>query len=493
MRSLLKSLYGRLGFRTVRRLISCFRILVGWTCVPRAKQVYSGSLSRVVNGVVVNGVATGETPRHRSGNPPPCVLTLNTTVGRGGAAAVMETVRRGAFAHGWNTPLMVGHADRTVLETAENARLLPVSPSNRFDRARLRCAETVLGWQDYFRMGPFRLPEEEPFQKADLLHLHNLHGGWFSPFALPLLSARKPTIWTLHDMHALTGHCAHSRDCERWREGCGRCPRLESAPPVFYDATDFVHADKKRLYEACRLTVAVPSRWLMQIAREGILGSQDIRLIYNGVDPRLFRPRDKRELRRELGVPEGATVLLFSAAGGKSNMWKGGMRYFSPLRKRLENEPGLFFISLGGGRECRSCRERSLPYVHSRETMAKYYALSDLFVYPSLADNCPLGVLESMACGTPVVSFRTGGIPELVEHGKTGYLAEYGSLDDLHNGVMRLLRRDNDRDGMGTAARRTVLERFTEEKMIAAYLRLYEELLSSRDRNNKSPERSVAQ
>ena len=342
-------------------------------------------------------------------------------------------------------------------------------------------------------MGPFRLPEEEPFQKADLLHLHNLHGGWFSPFALPLLSARKPTIWTLHDMHALTGHCAHSRDCERWREGCGRCPRLESAPPVFYDATDFVHADKKRLYEACRLTVAVPSRWLMQIAREGILGSQDIRLIYNGVDPRLFRPRDKRELRRELGVPEGATVLLFSAAGGKSNMWKGGMRYFSPLRKRLENEPGLFFISLGGGRECRSCRERSLPYVHSRETMAKYYALSDLFVYPSLADNCPLGVLESMACGTPVVSFRTGGIPELVEHGKTGYLAEYGSLDDLHNGVMRLLRRDNDRDGMGTAARRTVLERFTEEKMIAAYLRLYEELLSSRDRNNKSPERSVAQ
>lgn len=405
------------------------------------------------------------------------VLHINTLDVQGGAAKVAFRLQGLLKRCGYQSRSLVSQA----LSNDEYVETLDVIHSIK--QRLLRQAEQDLGWLDFFHLASLRIKDLDIFKQADVVHLHNLHGYYFSPFALPELTALKPTVWTLHDMQAITGHCAHSFDCDRWLTGCGNCPDLNIYPAISKDTSAFLWETKKKIYANSYLTIVCPSKWLKDKVDRSILGNKDVRLIYNGIDNSVFRALDKRVARAELNLPQDKKILLFNAHGGTDNYWKGGS-YVNEAFLYLRDRQDVLFLNAGVKQSSAKVHDESwadIPYTSDETILAKYYAAADLFIYPSLADNCPLVVLESMACGTPVVAFNTGGIPELVKHLNTGFLADYKNAGDFIKGI-ELFIDDSGRLSCAQQAATVAIEKdFTLQKMTEKYISLYQEAVRSRN------------
>jgi len=322
--------------------------------------------------------------------------------------------------------------------------------------------------------------------RPDILHLHNLHGGFFDFRALPGLSAAVPTFMTLHDMWALTGHCAYSLDCERWRTGCGECPYLDLYVRLRKDESAANRATKREALLRSRVRIATPSAWLARFVEDsGVLGdSSEVRVVPNGVDTSVFVPGDRLAARAELGLPADRTIVLFAARALRGSRFKG----FGTLTAALEligkdeRAGELLLVGLGEGSDETSIggvETRFLPFVDDPARVARYYQAADLYLHPAVAENLPLAIIESMACGTPVVASRVGGIPEIVVDGETGLLADANDPAGLAAAVMSAL---GDRERL-TAFSRASVERvsahFTLDAQVDAYLGWYREALEA--------------
>lgn len=339
------------------------------------------------------------------------------------------------------------------------------------DQRYLTAFQENEGWLDIFHYSSFNIKRLREFQKADVVHLHNLQKEYFSLLALPEITCLKPVIWTLHDMFSFTGHCSHSYECSRWETGCGNCPHLTIEPKVHKDHTDLLWNLKKIIYAYSDFTVVCPSNWLKAKLERSILKDKEIKLIYNGVDESVFKNHDKRKARKHLNLPQDKLVLLFVAYGGLETKIKGA-HLIQHVLERLPRE-NVLFLSIGNV-TANPGYLKALPYIDDEKQLAYYYSAADLFIYPSLADNCPLVVLESLSCGTPVITFNTGGIPELVGHEETGYIAEYNNITDLTKGLEYYMKNPRLLKKMGKNARESILKRFTLREMIKKYLQLYE-------------------
>lgn len=334
------------------------------------------------------------------------------------------------------------------------------------------------GLLDFFHSSSFEIKDYPEFIESDLVHFHNLHGNYFSPFAIPEIASLRPCIWTLHDMQAFTAHCAHSFDCDKWNNGCQGCHYLNTYPGIEKDTSQNLLAIKKKIYDLSDLTIVCPSKWLYDKARKSILSDKRIELIYNGVDEEIYRPADKKEARALLGLPQNKIILTFSSHGGKENSWKGGS-FLTEAYEILKSDKSLLFLNIGGNETIKETEGwMDISYIRDEQRMSLYYSASDLFIYPSLADNCPLVVLESMACGTPVVSFAAGGIPELIEHNVTGYVAEYKSRNDFITGIKIFIRNENLRKNASIESVEKVKKSFTAKQMLSNYVKIYKEITS---------------
>jgi glycosyltransferase involved in cell wall biosynthesis len=284
------------------------------------------------------------------------------------------------------------------------------------------------------------------FLEADVVHLHNIHGGYFNYRMLPDLAALKPLVWTLHDMWALTGHCSHSFDCDRWRTGCGRCPYPRIYPPVRLDATRLDHALKRRTYARTALTLISPSRWLRGLVRESALSHLPVQHVPNGVDTGIYRPGDRDACRRALGIRPGRVVIL-ATVPVPANPFKDRALLVAALRD-LPHEIKAHAVLVTMGHDEPEAADlgglslHRLGYRSEDSDKATAYGAADVFVHPTRADNQPLALLEAMACGCPMVASDVGGVSEIVRTGETGYLARAGDVDDFSRGLMRVLRDD---------------------------------------------------
>lgn len=370
---------------------------------------------------------------------------------RGGSAKSMNVLH--------DTLSARGHASRMLLgRSREKLPEVETFPAMSWVSRLTYHGLNLLGLNYVGIQGAGRIAEHPFFQAADVVHYHNLLGGFFNYLALPGLTQKKASVWTLHDMWGLTGHCIHSFDCIRWRVGCGQCPYPRTDPPIRRDATHWEWRFKRRVYQQSRMFVTAPSRWLAGLARESILGVQPVRHVPNAVDTETYRPRDRRAARAELGWPQEATILMFA-----SDTLANPFKHFALLPKALkglapQRRSSLLLAMLGEdnwqGDDMEGIKLLRLGYQDADQCKAMFYAAADMFVYPTRADNQPLVVLEAMACGCPVVSMAVGGVPELVRHGETGYLARPGDADDLRHGMETLLADPAGRERMGRAARR---------------------------------------
>ena len=342
------------------------------------------------------------------------------------------------------------------------------------------------GLEDFAFRSTRLLPSLAPTPPS-VLHLHNLHGGYFDIRVLPELTAQFPTILTMHDVWPLTGHCAYPLGCERWQTGCGDCPDLALPISIRRDSSAENHRIKRAALTAGRrLRVATPSRWLMGLVEQSGLADSlaETRVIPNGVDTDIYCPGDRSAARAELGLPLAATIVLFSARSAKSSPFKGfaTLEAALPLIARAGATSDLLLVALGEESPDASIDGvpiRFVPFAEDPATVARYYRAADLYLHPAHAENFPLAILEAMACGAPVVASDTGGIPEIVADGETGALFANGDAGALAAAATALLGDPSARARMGQAGRERILREFTLDRQVDSYLRWYEEILSS--------------
>jgi len=311
------------------------------------------------------------------------IVYINTSNTQGGAARIAYDLHMFQLSLSNQSQMLVSNKQGTEAEIYE----LKQDASKK--QQLLYEAQKWLQWQDFFHLGSLKLYKHKFIQEASIIHLHNLHSwnGFFSPFALPELCSRKQVIWTLHDMHALTGHCAYSFECIKWKTGCGKCPQLDIYPKLTKDTTSFIWKTKKAIFKKCDMHIVVPSKWLQDIVSQSILSHLPCTLIYNGIDTSIYKPYNKQTVRATFGLPQEKNIILFSADLGISNPFKGGV-YMQQLISKYELNTDILFVNIGGGSEiCKKNNVWSIPYIQNENEMAQWYSAADIYVYPSLADN----------------------------------------------------------------------------------------------------------
>ncbi len=270
-----------------------------------------------------------------------------------------------------------------------------------------------------------------------MIHLHNIHGFVLQVELLfsYLKGAGKPVVWTLHDCWSYTGHCAFYdyTDCKGWKDGCRNCREYRKTYPyaLFRQNTAENFRRKREAFTGVPdLTVVVPSRWLEGQVRQSFLKEYPIRVIPNGIDLNIFCP-DAGELRETLSL-EGKFVIL-----GVANVWerRKGLSYFLELAQKLSDDERIVLIGLDKKQQ-KGLPEKILGFgrTEGARELARYYSMADVFVNATLEDNFPTTNLEALACGTPVITFQTGGSPESVSE-DVGYVVPKGDLDALLNAV----------------------------------------------------------
>jgi len=370
-----------------------------------------------------------------------------------------------------------------------------------------RIWERFNGIEDFRFPGTWKLLSITP-EPPDVLHIHNMHGDYFDLRALPWLCQRVPVILTLHDMWPITGHCAHSFECERWKTGCGQCPDLSIYPAVKRDATAYNWRRKRDIYAQSRLYVATPSRWLMRKVEQSILAPavQEAQVIPNGIDLSVFRTaEDRRAVRAALGLPPDAKILLFAAHGIRRSLWRDFemMRAAVALVARRMDGQSVLFLALGDDappEHIGRATVQFVPYQKDPKVVARYYQAADVYVHAARADTFPNVVLESLACGTPVVATAVGGIPEQVKplegwNGETferckeptGALVPPGDAEAMADAVVALLTNGALQKRLGENAAEDARKRFDLEQQVNEYIEWYRAIIESRSRGALPP------
>ena len=266
-----------------------------------------------------------------------------------------------------------------------------------------------LGLNDVHCLSTYKLTDFPPFQDADVVNIHGWHTNYFNYLALPKLARAKPIVATMHDMWHLTGHCAYSYGCERWKTGCGRCPHPDTFPPIGRDATAIDWKLKRRVYGRSHMHVVAPSRALVEMAREGLLRDFPIHQIANPIDTDVYRPRDTNDCRRQLDLPLDRPIIGFVSMALDQPV-KGGDLLVEALAKLPDSRRrDALLVALGdrAGELKAACdmEVRTLGYVKDEDVKTAAYSAFDVLALPSRFENQSLVMIEAMACGTPLVAF----------------------------------------------------------------------------------------
>jgi len=329
-----------------------------------------------------------------------------------------------------------------------------------------------------------QLNRNKLIREADIIHLHWVNAGFLSLSSLKkLLDLGKPVVWTFHDMWAITGGCHHALSCERYKQACGECLYLKK--PRKNDLSHRLWRRKNRIFKNRNITVITPSKWLRDCVRESSLFSQmEVHAIHNPVDQTQFKPVDRELACRKLGLDSSKRYILFGAAS-VGNLYKGfsyfqeAIKLMSQDSEAVEGVEVLLFGKTGGDvSQIFPLPTHTFDYISSTETMVALYGAAHLYAISSLQDNFPGTIIESMLCGTPVVGFRTGGIPEMIDHLEDGYLAEYKSAADLAEGMKWVLFYDPYQE-FSDRTRKEAVRRFSRERSAEKHVELYRKLLNT--------------
>ena len=414
------------------------------------------------------------------------VLHLNTQDTQGGAARAAYRLHCGLRQQGVDSTMLVAEKssiDPTVVKWNGD----PFG----FWRRRLRWRQLQLNFLPYWPTrpagyGPFHsanhrggLKTNSLFATNDIINLHWINGFVDLSRLFQSIYDHKPVVWTMHDMFPLTGGCHYNHRCEKFRQKCQLCPQLGSRWK--HDASYREWNLKQSIYRKGQqkaFHIVVPSQWLASAIRDSTLTKEfPISVIPYGLDTGLYKPADRIEARATLNIPTEAHVVLFSADSLAPQ--RKGFSLLVKAFRQMTTDNSTLLVSLGSGGQALEGLPNYLHLGHFNDdhALALAYSAADVFVIPSLQDNLPNTVLESLACGTPVVGFDTGGIPDMVRPGVTGLLAPAGDVDALQHAIETLLENPSLRAELSHKARRVAEQEYSLAVQSGRYLELYQTLL----------------
>lgn len=410
------------------------------------------------------------------------ILHINHSDISGGAAKAAYRLHRGLLMAGLDSRYLVVHKkcdDYTI-----------IGPQSKFKKALMQIYPIL----DNLFLRFYRSRKRVTFSSAlfptnthkvisriepDIVHLHWIAGGSVS--IKEIAKTKKPIVWTLHDMWAFTGGCHYSEGCERYTKGCGKCPILGSEKQN--DLSYRVWKRKKRFWRNLNLTVVTPSYWLGKCAKESSLfHNVRVEVIPNGLETDIYKPIDKNITRDILSLPKDKKLILFGALSATSDKRKGFRELSLALRMLYDNGlRNIEVIILGSSRPQDApdfgFKSYYIGHLCDDISLSVLYSAVDVVVVPSMQDNLPNAVMESLACGIPVVAFDVGGIHDMVDHQKNGYLAKSYSVRDLANGIKWVVEDGQRWKILSGKAREKTLQAFKLKNITKSYLDIYREVL----------------
>ena len=400
----------------------------------------------------------------------PTIFQINVTANWGSTGRIAEDIGQLAISRGWECHIAYG---RYVNES--RSQLLRIGTktdiyihlfhTKLFDRHGLASKQATRQLITYIEN-----------IKPDIIHLHNIHGYYLNyPILFDYLSRTDiPIVWTLHDCWPFTGHCAYYdfAGCLRWQTGCYACPQKSEYPAsLLLDRSVQNDADKKYYFTSVRNMTLVPvSKWLAEEVRKSFLGKFPINVIHNGIDTRIFKPCPTN--KQAFGLA-GKFIVL-----GVASVWSSrkGFADFIKLRKILSDDCVIVLIGLN------KKQMSSLPTgiigisrTNNIQELSEYYSIADVFVNPTWEDNFPTTNLEALACGTPVITYCTGGSIEAVDE-STGYIIDKGDIHAIADIIQNL--KVTGKQPYTSDCRKRVVMNFNKTERYKEYLALYNNLLT---------------
>ena len=398
------------------------------------------------------------------------ILQISSHYNQGGAAKIATYLHRQLTKEGMEVKTLYGRGE---IQKEQGVTYYGSSLSVLMDASLSR----LTGYSGCFSKGPTRrlLREIKTFS-PDVVHLHALHGYHLH---IPMLFAylrreQIPWVWTFHDCYAFTGNCGYHFECDRWQSGCGECPHVRNYPKsLFFDRSKEMWEKKKQLFTMEQKGIVVaPSEWLTEEAKKSFMGKYPCITIPNGIDTEsVFYPRKRTEAREKLGFAPKEKLVLGIAADYRDP--RKGVRYILQAAGKLGETVRVVLIGYDGEISCKNVT--AIKGIADSSLLAEYYSAADVFVLPSLAENYATTAVEALACGTPVVGFAVGGIPELLTDGM-GLVVPTGdgeaftrAIEEVLNGSAALCT--------GAERREKVLKNNTLQGMAESYRRVYEKIL----------------
>ncbi|WP_028904487.1 glycosyltransferase [Prevotella sp. P6B4] len=401
----------------------------------------------------------------------PTILQINVACNWGSTGRIAEQIGVLAQKNGWNAYL--AHGTRYV----SGSQLKTIRVSSSFEEKAHGVKSLLLDAHGLGSVnGTKAFVEKLDEIKPDIVHLHNIH-GYFVNYEILfdyLCGKDIPIVWTLHDCWSFTGHCMYFDrvGCDKWKTGCHHCPQLHSYPKsLFIDRSSANWERKRKLFTSVKNLTLVPvSNWLGDLVSQSYLGKYPVHVIHNGIDLNVFKPTES-DLKKQYGIDGKFVVLGVADIFGD----RKGLGEFIQLHQSYGDD--IQIVLVGVSEE----EKKQLPegIIALRRTtnvnqLVEFYSMADVFVNPTYEDNFPTTNIEALACGTPVITYRTGGSPEAVDE-NTGIVVEKGNYEALVTAIRQI--RQKGKASYWNACRKRAVEQFNKDDRFLDYIKLYDEVI----------------
>ncbi len=401
------------------------------------------------------------------------ILQINTSVNTGSTGRIAEEIGQALISAGHTSYIAYGRPggksqSHTIKIGSSFDQKIHGFQTRIFDRHGFASKTTTK-----------KLVDDITCIDPDVIHLHNLHGYYLHVGVLfdYLKEKKKPVVWTLHDCWSFTGHCCYFDfvQCDKWKTHCDKCPLQKKYPEsLVFDNSYRNYDNKKQLFNGVHnLTLVTPSRWLSGLLKESFLHEYPVSVIHNGIDLSVFKQVNEAELsiKQKLNIGSGAVIL------GVASVWdrRKGLKDFIELSKIIKPEDRIILLGLTPK------QQQGLPQniialerTESLNEMVQLYNLATVFVNPTWVDNFPTTNIEALACGTPVITYNTGGSVEAVDY-ETGWIVDKGNIDALLNAVE--LAKQKGKMHFAAKCRKRAEAFFNNRERFDNYIQLYQSLL----------------
>lgn len=401
------------------------------------------------------------------------VLQISIEINSGSVGRIAEQIGETILANGWSSYITYA---RNINPSKSNI----IKIGSKLDIYKHGIATRIFDNHGFSSItATKRLIKEIKLISPDIIHLHHLHGYYINIELLfqYLKESQKPVVWTFHDCWSFTGHCAYFDyvGCEKWKTQCFACEQKQEYPKsLFFDRSELNYNEKKRIFNSVKNMTIVPvSIWLSTKIKDSFLKEYPCKVIQNGIDLDVFYPRETKNQIIEKYNIKNKYILL-----GVASTWekRKGLEEFFKLARIINDD---FIIILVGLSQNQINKLPSniigIKRTENTEELAMLYSGSDIFINPTLEDTFPTTNLESLACGTPIITYSTGGSVESVND-KTGLIVEQGDVEGIYKAIKKII--ENGKKSYSKNCRENAEINFNKHSKFIEYLDLYKSLIN---------------